>query len=143
MSIMNVKYLLLVITLVGFFACEEPDLFDEPATYENMIGTWNLIERGPELGVPITDCEKREYLIFRADYSVMRHQDCLPKSDTIGSWQIIDGKCMVRIDVVFRDVQISTIDEPVAFELIATDKLRVENQYPLFLAYGIYQKVQE
>jgi len=133
----------IVCLMLGFYACDEPmKKIDEPITPEKMIGTWYLVDRGPNLDSAITACEKREYLVFKADSSAMRHQDCLPKTDNLGTWEIVDGKCMIRMDIVFDGVQVSNTSEQIEFQLVATDKIKVQKQFPLFLAWGIYQKVQ-
>lgn len=140
---MKLIYLFLVLLLFGFFACDESDKYEDAATYEKMIGTWYLIDRGPDIDSSITACEKREYLVFRDNSTSMRHQDCLPKSDTEGRWEIVNGKCMMRMYITFQGLVVSDSTQQIEFELIASDKVKVQKRFPIFLAWGIYQKIQE
>lgn len=134
-----IKFFCIIVSAIFvLIGCEEEKT--EVATPEKMIGKWYLIDRGPNLDSTITACEKREYLVFRDDFSAMRHQDCLPKSDTEGSWQIIDGKCMMLMKVVFQGRTISDSTEYIEFKLIEPTKIKVEKKYDLFTVWGIYQK---
>lgn len=134
-------YIFLLLPFWGFIACDESDKVIS-VTPEQMIGTWYLINRGPEIGdtTAISACEKREYLEFRNDNTSMRHQDCLPKSDTNGSWEIVDGKCMMRMYITFQGLVVSDSTEQIEFKLIEKNKIRVEKQLSFVLVWGIYQK---
>jgi hypothetical protein len=112
----------------------------EPITYEKMYGNWYLIDRGPVIDSSITACEKREYVTFRTDTTCMRHQDCLPKTENEGTWRVENGKCYMRMYLVFNGMIVSDSTDDIEFKMIAPDKIKVEKQYPLFLVWGIYQK---
>lgn len=139
------RYFYFLLLSFCLIACNEPEK-TIPITPEQMIGTWYLIDRGPEIGdtTAISACEKREYLEFKSDYSSLRHQDCLPKTDTYGSWTVVDGKCMMRMKLVFSGNNIkflvSDSTEQIEFKLIAADKIKVEKKISLMLVWGIYQK---
>ncbi len=140
---MKLVYLFSLFFLILFISCEDSDKFNEPVTYEKMMGTWYLVDRGPNLDSTITACEKREYLIFRADSTAMRHQDCLPKSESEGVWRVANGKCMMKMDIIFNGVQVSTVNEEIEFELNESNEIKVQKKYPLFIAWGIYKKIEE
>ncbi len=143
MRSIRISCLLLFLSFFIFSACETPEEPSESLTAESMVGTWYLIDRGPNLTDDgITECEKREFLVFRNDFTAMRHQDCLPKSDTEGVWSIVDGKCSLLMEINFNGMQVSNDSVPIEFVYVTETKIKVQKQYPLFVAWGIYEKTQ-
>lgn len=135
------RIFLYISVLLGFLACEQAkDPVAMPLTAEAVEGKWMLYDRFTLDSVSV--CEKQEYYIFNlADSTVLRHQECLPKSNTYGTWKVSNDTLYVFINIVQNNVQIASLSEPLKCVLISDNTFQTNRSYFGVQLWSKYQKV--